>query len=90
MATNFILRLEQPAVAMRVDDYSGKPYGDWFTLSAGPGGLFVRRIRHFDTVAGVELYRMEISSSGDWYDHWQIVEVQGQPVTKEVPESTRP
>jgi hypothetical protein len=90
MSQSHLLRLEEPVWAFRVDDYTGKPYGDQFLLSAGAGGWFVRRVRSADVTDGVEWFRMEVSRSGDKYDHWQTVEIEGEPITKSVPLSTRP
>lgn len=87
-----MLRIEEEQEAFIVNEFTGKVEDEQtITLAAGPGGYFVRRLRPFGpTNRGGDCWRMEVSKSGHWYDTWQTVEVYGQPLTKDVPESTRP
>ncbi|HBB75423.1 MAG TPA: hypothetical protein DC048_13365 [Planctomycetaceae bacterium] len=82
-----MLRLEEQQEAMIVNEYTGQLDGEKITLTAGPGGWFVRRVREIGPPAR---WRMEVSRSGHWYDTWQTVEVDEEPLTRDVPESTRP
>ena len=82
-----MLRLEEEQEAMIVNEFTGKVDGDTIKLNAVPGGWFVRSIREIGPPAR---WRMEVSRSGYWYDTWLTVEVDEEPLTKDVPESTRP